>query len=138
MSSPPKSAHDIDVAEAAFQSARGKGVLRLHPSRLAVLPESAGIRALIARTADFDPPPTLDELRDLMNEAAKELSDDDSAFRKHLDDFAGNASYASLTPTGAASCSRRESGSRGARPGFCRPSTKVTTIRRAFGHVFAC
>ena len=80
-------AQDIDVAEAAFQSARGKGALRLHPSRLAVLPESAGISALIARTAEFDPPPTLDELRDLMNEAAKELSDDDSAFRKRLDDF---------------------------------------------------
>ena len=59
----------------------------MHPSRLAVLPENAGIRALIARTADFDPPPSLDELQYLMNEAAKELSDDDSAFRKHLDDF---------------------------------------------------
>lgn len=87
VSSLPEVAHDIDVAEAAFQSARGKGVLRLHPSRLAVLPESAGIRALIAGTADFDPPPSLDELQYLMNEAAKELSDDDSAFRKHLDDF---------------------------------------------------
>ena len=80
-------AFEIDVAESAFQSARDKGVLRLHPSRLVSLPKSEGIKALVARATDFEDPPTRGELRDLMIEAAKELSDDDNALAKRLEDF---------------------------------------------------
>ncbi len=82
-------AHEIDIAEAAFQSARDKGVLRLHPCRLAALPKGPGIEALIARATDFEDPPRLGELRDLISEAAKELPVDGNALRKHLEDFVG-------------------------------------------------
>ena len=54
VSNPPHVAFEIDVAESAFQSARDKGVLRLHPSRLVSLPKSEGIKALVARAADFE------------------------------------------------------------------------------------
>ena len=45
-SNPPNATRRIDVAEPAFQAARDKGVLRLHPCRLSALPKSAGLEAL--------------------------------------------------------------------------------------------
>lgn len=81
-------AEDIDVAETAFQMARGRRVLQLHPCLLASIPSSAEIIALLARIADSEDPPKAGELRNLMNDAAKELSEDDKALRDRLKYFA--------------------------------------------------
>ena len=85
---PPEAAYD--VAEAAFQKARDRYVLRLHPSLRALLPRSAGINALLERLADTEDPPKAGELRDLMSEAASELPEDDKILRDSLNDFTKN------------------------------------------------
>ncbi|MDE2507549.1 MAG: type I-U CRISPR-associated helicase/endonuclease Cas3, partial [Planctomycetota bacterium] len=67
----------IDVAEAAFQAARDKAVLRLHPSRLKSLPETREIKALLKLLEDAEGNPARDELLVLMSAAAGSLPDDD-------------------------------------------------------------
>jgi CRISPR-associated endonuclease/helicase Cas3 len=78
-------AREIDVAEAAFQAARGMAVLRLHPSRLSSLFSIPKIKELVERVGDTDDPPTLPELRGLMSNAAHALSDDQKDLRVKLE-----------------------------------------------------
>jgi CRISPR-associated endonuclease/helicase Cas3 len=79
-----------DVAETAFEVARGRRVLRLHTWRRAWLPadEQQAFEALFDRLADADDPPNRDEFRQLMREAALALPHGDP-LRDRIEWFAG-------------------------------------------------
>jgi CRISPR-associated endonuclease/helicase Cas3 len=63
---PNASLETIDVAETAFQSARDRAVLRLHPVRRPHLPASETIDELLARLVDPEEPLSANELRELL------------------------------------------------------------------------
>lgn len=56
----------IDVAEAAFQAARDRAALRLHPSLRSRLPAGIAIDKLFEQATDRDSPPTIAEWRELL------------------------------------------------------------------------
>jgi CRISPR-associated endonuclease/helicase Cas3 len=87
-STPQEVVQGIDVAEAAFQAARAKHVLRLHPSRRESLPKDEAIDALFEHVADPDESPTMGELRDLLREAADGTPDDYRTLRASLEHLA--------------------------------------------------
>ncbi len=78
---------DIDVAEEAFQAARDKAVVRLHASRLQLLPETTEIKKLLELVQDAEGNPARDELRERMNAAAGSLPEGDP-LRSRLEHFA--------------------------------------------------
>ena len=58
--------HHIDVAEAAFQAARDRATLRLHPSLRSRLPAGIAIDELLDQAANRDSPPTIAQWRALL------------------------------------------------------------------------
>lgn len=70
---PEPSVETIDVAEIAFQTARDRAALRLHPSLRSRLPASEAITELFARLVDPEVSLTQSELRRLLNHIASEV-----------------------------------------------------------------
>ena len=77
---PVRSPETIDVAEIAFQSARDRAALRLHPALRSRLPESGAAIELFDRLADPDESLTQRELRRLLNQIAGEVELDRMEF----------------------------------------------------------
>jgi CRISPR-associated endonuclease/helicase Cas3 len=77
---PEPSLQTIDVAEVAFQSARDRAALRLHPALRSQLPTSEAITELLARLADPEESLTQVEVRRLLNRIASEVEVDGSEF----------------------------------------------------------
>jgi len=77
---PVRSPETIDVAEIAFQSARDRAALRLHPALRSRIPESGAVIELFNRLADPDESLTQRELRRLLNEIAGEVELDRMEF----------------------------------------------------------
>lgn len=69
---PEPSPETIDVAETAFQSARDRAALRLHPSLRSRLPASEAITAFFERLNDSEEPTTA-ELRSLLRPIVQSL-----------------------------------------------------------------
>ena len=80
--------HPHDVAEAAFERARDKRVLRIHPSLFTGIANNNEVKALLDRVADIDDPPTAKDMRELMREAARKLTQNDDPLRAALEYFA--------------------------------------------------
>lgn len=70
----------IDIAETAFQSARDRAALRLHPSLRGRLPASEAVTGLLAGIADPDESLTHLEIRRLLNQIANEVESDHIEF----------------------------------------------------------
>ncbi len=77
---PEPSSETVDVAEIAFQTARDRSVLRLHPALWSRLPASDAISELFARLVDPDDPLRQPELRHLLKQIANEIEDDQREF----------------------------------------------------------
>jgi len=72
---PEPSPETIDVAETAFQTARDRAALRLHPSLRCRLPASEDIDEFFARLSDKEDEPSEREVRQRLTQIAAELSD---------------------------------------------------------------
>jgi len=79
---PVPSLETIDVAEIAFQSARERAALRLHPALRSQLPASEAVAELFTRLADPEESLNQRELRHLLNQIASEVEPDRSGFSK--------------------------------------------------------
>jgi CRISPR-associated endonuclease/helicase Cas3 len=77
---PEQPSQTIDVAEIAFQSARDRTVLRLHPALRTQLPESDAISELFARLADPEESLTQSEVRRLLKQIASDVQSDRREF----------------------------------------------------------
>jgi CRISPR-associated endonuclease/helicase Cas3 len=66
----------IDVAEQAFQKARDRAVLRLHPTLRSLLPDLPAITELLERISDSEELLTQAELRRLLRQAVDDLGPD--------------------------------------------------------------
>lgn len=64
----------IDVAELAFQTARHRAALRLHPALKVRLPEVPALTELLARITDEEEPLRTGEFRQLLSQLAKQTS----------------------------------------------------------------
>lgn len=77
---PEPSPESIDVAEIAFQAARDRAALRLHPTLRSRLPTSEAIADLYARLDDPEDPLNQPVLRRLLNRIASEVESERKAF----------------------------------------------------------
>jgi CRISPR-associated endonuclease/helicase Cas3 len=77
---PEASPETIDVAETAFQAARDRASLRLHPSLRHRLPASETITELLASIADPEQSLNQSDLRRLLNQIASEVGTDHVEF----------------------------------------------------------
>ncbi|HMO85543.1 MAG TPA: type I-U CRISPR-associated helicase/endonuclease Cas3, partial [Lacipirellulaceae bacterium] len=73
---PEPSLETIDVAETAFQGARDRSALRLHPALRSRLPASEAITEFIAKLADPEQLLTQTDLRRFLNQIASEVGSD--------------------------------------------------------------
>ncbi len=73
---PEPFSQSIDVAEVAFQSARDRAALRLHPALRSRLPVSEAITEFFIRLTDPEESLTQRELRSLLNQIAGEVESD--------------------------------------------------------------
>jgi CRISPR-associated endonuclease/helicase Cas3 len=81
--------HHIDLAETAYQIARDRAALRLHPSLRSRLPAGGPIDELFKYAADLDAPTTATLWRDLLNVARGTLADDQPELKATLSQLAG-------------------------------------------------
>lgn len=77
---PVPSPETIDVAETAFQSARDRAALRLHPAVRGRLPDSEAVTELLNLLADPEESLTQRELHRLLNQIASEVELDRTEF----------------------------------------------------------
>lgn len=77
---PEPSPETIDVAETAFQAARDRSALRLHPALQSRLPASETITELLASIADPEQSLNQTDLRRLLNQIASEVGSDHIEF----------------------------------------------------------